>query len=176
MAMKWYVVHTYSGQENRAKASLEERIRSTGMEALFEEILIPTEQVVDTVRGKKRTQSRKFFPGYMLVKMELDERTWHLVKSVPKVTGFVGGTTNPPSIPEREVERLTKQIETGTLQPKPKHTFTEGENVKVIDGPFSNFTGLVEEVNPEKGKLRVLVSIFGRFTPVELEFTQVEKA
>lgn len=176
MAMKWYVVHTYSGQENRAKASLEERIRSAGMEADFEEILIPTEQVVDTVRGKKRTTSRKFFPGYMLVKMELNERAWHLVKSVPKVTGFVGGATNPPSIPEREVERLTKQIETGTLQPKPKHTFTEGENVKVIDGPFSNFTGLVEDVNPEKGKLRVLVSIFGRFTPVELEFTQVEKA
>lgn len=176
MAKKWYVVHTYSGQENRAKASLEERIRSSQMEEFFEDILVPTEPVVDTVRGKKRTQNRKFFPGYMLVKMELNEKTWHLVKSVPKVTGFVGGATNPPSIPEKEVERLTKQIATGTLQPKPRHTFDEGESVKVIDGPFANFTGIVEEVNPEKGRLRVLVSIFGRFTPVELEFTQVEKA
>ncbi|MBM4321378.1 MAG: transcription termination/antitermination protein NusG [Deltaproteobacteria bacterium] len=176
MAKKWYVVHTYSGQENKAKASLEERIRSSQMEEFFEDILVPTEPVVDTVRGKKRTQNRKFFPGYMLVKMELNEKTWHLVKSVPKVTGFVGGTTNPPSIPEKEVDRLTKQIATGTLQPKPRHTFDQGESVKVIDGPFANFTGIVEEVNPEKGKLRVLVSIFGRFTPVELEFTQVEKA
>jgi len=176
MAMKWYVVHTYSGQENRAKASLEERIRSASLEEFFGDILVPTEQVVDTSRGKKRTQNRKFFPGYMLVKMELNQATWHLVKSVPKVTGFVGGTTNPPSIPEKEVERLTRQIETGTLQPKPKHTFEEGENVKVVDGPFANFTGVVEDVNPEKGRLRVLVTIFGRFTPVELEFTQVEKA
>ncbi len=176
MAKKWYVVHTYSGQENRAKASLEERIRSKGMEEYFGEILIPTEQVVDTVGGKKRTQTRKFFPGYMLVQMELTDETWHLVKSVSKVTGFVGGTTNPPAIPEAEVERLTKQIEEGTLKPKPRQSFAEGENVKVIDGPFANFTGIVEEVNPEKGKLRVLVSIFGRSTPVELEFTQVEKA
>ncbi|MDY0058459.1 MAG: transcription termination/antitermination protein NusG [Myxococcota bacterium] len=176
MAKKWYVVHTYSGQENRAKSSLEERVRSEGMGEYFEEILIPTEPVVDTVRGKKRTQNRKFFPGYMLVKMELNERTWHLVKSVPKVTGFVGNATSPPAIPEKEVERLTKQIATGTLQPKPRHTFDNGESVKVIDGPFANFLGVVEEVNPEKGRLRVLVSIFGRSTPVELEFTQVEKA
>ena len=175
MAKKWYVIHTYSGQESRAKASLEERIRSTGVEDLFDEIQIPTEAVVDTFRGKKRTLNRKFFPGYMLVKMELSPETWHLVKSVPKVTGFVGGTSNPPAIPEKEVERLTQQIETGTLQPKPRHVFDEGERVKVIDGPFASFIGLVEQVNPEKGKLRVLVSIFGRSTPVELEFIQVEK-
>ncbi len=175
MAKKWYVVHTYSGYENRAKTSLIERVKSAGLEDKFEEILIPTEPVVEMVKGRKRTSTRKFFPGYMLVKMELDETTWHLVKSTPKITGFVGGTTNPPAVPDEEVLRLTQEIAEGTLRPKPKHAFEEGENVRVVDGPFSNFNGIVEEVKPDKGKLRVLVSIFGRATPVELDFTQVEK-
>ena len=176
MAKKWYVVHTYSGQENRAKSSLEERVRSEGMGEYFEEILIPTEPVVDTVRGKKRTQNRKFFPGYMLVKMELNERTWHLVKSTAKVTGFVGGTeTAPQPITEEEAERIIAQMAEGAKAPRPKYSFREGDEVRVIDGPFNNFNGVVEEVHPDKGKLRVLISIFGRATPVELEFVQVTK-
>jgi transcriptional antiterminator NusG len=175
MAKKWYVVHTYSGFENRAKKSLEERIKREKLEEKFGEVLIPTENVIEVVRGEKRTTKRKFFPGYILVQMELDDQTWHLVKSTPKVTGFVGGTKNPPAIPDDEVERLTKQISEGVLKPKPRHQFEEGETVRVVGGPFSNFNGIVEEVQPEKQKLRVLVSIFGRATPVELDFMQVEK-
>ena len=127
------------------------------------------------VKGTKRTTSRRFFPGYILVKMELNKETWHIVKDTPKVTGFVGGTMNPPIVPEHEVEKILHQIEEGVLKPRPKVQFEKGESVRVIDGPFSNFTGIVDEVKPEKGKLRVLVSIFGRATPVELEFIQVEK-
>jgi len=172
--MKWYVVHTYSGYENRAKQLLEERIQSAKMEECFGEILVPTESVVEVRQGAKRTTSRKFFPGYMIVQMALNEESWHLVKGTQKITGFVGGGMSPPAIPEHEVRRITEQIEEGAVRPKAKQTFEEGLQVRVIDGPFVNFSGVVEEVRPEKQKLRVLVSIFGRATPVELDFVQVE--
>ena len=174
---RWYVVHTYSGYENRAQASLQERIRQQSMEALFGEVLIPTENVVELAKGgQKRTSKRKFFPGYMLVQMELTDHSWHLVNDTPKITGFVGNATQPKPVPDHEVSRLTKQIDEGTLKAKPRVKFTEGEDVRVIDGPFANFNGVVETVNEDKGKVRVMVSIFGRSTPVELEFVQVEKA
>jgi transcription termination/antitermination protein NusG len=175
MAKHWYVVHTYSGYEQKAKKALEERIRQHGVEHLFEEILVPQENVVEVKKGVKRTSKRQFFPGYLLVRMELDETTWHIVKGTPKVTGFVGGSMNPPAVPDEEVARITSQIEEGTLKPKPKVEFEKGENVRVTSGPFSTFTGIVSEVNEGKGKLRVMVSIFGRSTPIELDFTQVEK-
>ena len=175
--LRWYVVHTYSGYENRAKKSLEERVRTNHLETFFGEVLIPTENVVELGKGgQKRTTKRKFFPGYMLVQMELNDDTWHLIKGTPKVTGFVGGSTRPPPVPEVEVRRLTQQIDEGTLKPKPRVVFEDGENVRVVDGPFANFNGVVESVNHDRGKVRVLVSIFGRATPVELEFLQVEKA
>jgi len=171
----WYVVHTYSGFEQKAKLALQERIRQHKMEDSFSDILIPSENVIELVRGEKKTTSRKFFPGYMLVKMKLNDNTWHLVKNTSKITGFVGNATRPPAVPEEEVLRITNQMEQGTLKPRPKVEFEEGESVRVIDGPFVNFNGVVEEVKPDKGKLRVLVSIFGRSTPVELDFVQVEK-
>jgi transcriptional antiterminator NusG len=174
--LKWYVVHTYSGYELKAKAALEERIKTHKMEKLFGEILIPSENVIELVRGEKKTTSRKFFPGYVLVKMVLTENTWHLVKNTPKITGFIGNAINPPAVPEEEVMRISNQMTEGTLKPRPKVQFEEGENVRVVDGPFVNFNGVVEEVKPDKGKLRVLVSIFGRSTPVELDFVQVEKS
>jgi transcription termination/antitermination protein NusG len=173
--LKWYVVHTYSGYEQKAKIALLERIRQHKMENLFGEVLIPSENVIELVRGEKKTTSRKFFPGYMLVRMVLSDTTWHLVKSTPKITGFVGNAVTPPAVPEEEVSRITNQMQEGTLKPRPKVQFEEGESVRVIDGPFVNFNGVVEEVKPDKGKLRVLVSIFGRSTPVELDFVQVEK-
>jgi len=176
MSKKWYVVHTYSGYENKVKATLQERIKSHKMEQYFSEVLVPSEKVIGLVKGEKKTISRKFFPGYILVSMELNEETWHLVKSTPKVTGFVGGTTAPQAISEDEVRKITHQMEEGAVKPKPKVLFDRGENVRVVDGPFTNFTGIVDEVKPEKGKLKVLVSIFGRATPVELDFVQVEKA
>jgi transcriptional antiterminator NusG len=177
---RWYVVHTYSGYEGKAKASLLERIRAYGkgrpeLEEKFGEVLVPQETVVEMVKGHKKTSSRKFFPGYILVNMELDDETWHIVKDTPKVTGFVGGSNNPSTISEEEVRAITHQMAEGAVKPKPKIQFEQGESVRVTDGPFSNFTGIIEEVRPDKGKLRVLVSIFGRATPVELEFTQVEK-
>lgn len=175
MSKNWYVVHTYSGYEQKAKQALEERIRSSKMDEMFEEILIPSESVLEVKKGAKKTSSRKFFPGYILVKMELNDKTWHLVKGTTKITGFVGGSTNPPIVPEEEVKRITRQIEEGTLKPKPKVEFEKGESVKVTSGPFSTFTGVVDEVNADKGKLKVLVSIFGRSTPIELDFSQVEK-
>jgi transcriptional antiterminator NusG len=172
---QWYVVHTYSGFENKAKQALEERIKSLKREADFGEILVPAENVVELVKGQKRTTSRKFFPGYILVKMILNEETWHIVKDTPKITGFVGGTINPTPVTEAEVLVITNQMSSGAAKPKPKVNFKEGESIRVIDGPFSNFNGIVEEVKPEKGKVKVLVSIFGRATPVELDFVQVEK-
>jgi transcription termination/antitermination protein NusG len=172
---QWYVVHTYSGFEQKAKLALMERIRQHHMEELFGEVLIPSENVIELVRGEKKTTTRKFFPGYMLVKMILNDNTWHLVKSTPRITGFVGNALTPPAVPEEEVARITNQMEEGTLKPRPKVEFEEGESVRVIDGPFVNFNGVVEEVKPDKGKLRVMVSIFGRSTPVELDFVQVEK-
>lgn len=175
MSHQWYVVHTYSGFEAKAKQALEERIKALGKDTHFTEILVPSESVVEMKKGVKRTTSRKFFPGYIMVKMELNEDTWHLIKNTPKITGFVGNNTNPPAVPEEEVRRITKQIDEGTLRPKPKVQFEKGENVRVVDGPFATFNGVVEDVNQEKGKLKVLVSIFGRSTPIELDFMQVEK-
>lgn len=175
MAMHWYVVHTYSGYEQKAKKALEERIRQHSVEQFFEQVLLPQENVVEVKKGVKKTAKRHFFPGYILVRMELNEATWHIVKGTPKVTGFVGGSLNPPIVPDEEVARITSQIEEGTLKPKPRVEFEKGENVRVVSGPFSTFTGVVDEVHEGKGKLRVLVSIFGRSTPIELDFTQVEK-
>ncbi|HLL52293.1 MAG TPA: transcription termination/antitermination protein NusG [Myxococcaceae bacterium] len=174
---RWYVCHTYSGFENKAKKSLEEKIRLEGLQEFFGDILIPTEQVVEMVKGEKKTSKRKILPGYMLVQMEMNDRTWHLVKNTPKVTGFVGAAANqqPPPISDLELQRLIGQISEGTQKPRPKVQFEEGDTVRVIDGPFANFNGTVEEVNPEKGRVKVLVSIFGRATPVELDFMQVEK-
>lgn len=175
--LKWYVVHTYSGFENRAKKTLEERIRQHNLSDVFGEILIPTENVVELAKGgQRKTTKRKVFPGYMLVQMVLNDDTWHLVKATPKITGFVGSATQPPAVSDSEVRFLTRQIDEGVLKPKPKVKFEEGENVRVIDGPFQNFNGVVDAVNAEKARVRVLVSIFGRATPVELEFVQVEKA
>lgn len=178
MAMKWYAVHTYSGHENKAKLSLLERIKTAGLQEQFGEILIPTESVIEMVRGNKRTTNRKFYPGYMFVQMELNDATYHLVKNTPKITGFLGGEkgNKPTPVKDEEIVAINTQMTEGAIKPKPKVLFEEGENVRVIDGPFSNFAGIVEEVKAEKQKVRVLVSIFGRATPVELDFAQVEKA
>ena len=175
MAKQWYVVHTFSGFEHKVEAALEERIKSLGKGDYFGEVLVPVEKVVELVKGKKKTSSRKFFPGYILVEMELNDETWHVVKETPKVTGFVGGSTSPTPVTEAEVKAITQQMEEGAVKPKPRVLFSEGESGKVIDGPFADFNGVVEEVRPEKGKLRVLISIFGRATPVELDFVQVER-
>ncbi|MDY7031928.1 MAG: transcription termination/antitermination protein NusG [Thermodesulfobacteriota bacterium] len=175
MAKKWYVVHTYSGYENQVKTALEERIKAHNKEDSFSDILVPSEKVVELVKGEKKTSDRKIFPGYVLIHMELDNETWHIVRNTPKVTGFIGGRTSPVAISDAEVKEITDQISEGTLKPKPKVLYEKGDNVKVIDGPFTNFNGVVAEVKPEKGKLKVLVSIFGRSTPVELEFLQVKK-
>ncbi|MDD2273569.1 MAG: transcription termination/antitermination protein NusG [Desulfuromonadaceae bacterium] len=174
MSMKWYGVHTYSSFENKVRLNLLESIKNEGMESFFEEILIPCETVVELKKGEKKTSSRKFFPGYILVRMELTDETWHLVKETAKVTGFVGGNT-PFPISDEEVEKITRRMEEGAEKPRPKVLFEVGETVRVIDGPFLNFSGVVEDVKPDKGKLRVTVTIFGRATPVELEFMQVEK-
>lgn len=175
VAFKWYIVHTYSGFEYRVKAALEERIRVLGREKFFSEILVPTENVVELIRGERKTSSRKFYPSYILIKMELNNETWHLVKSTPKVTGFVGGPHNPTPISDEEAQKIVDQMAAGTLKPKPKFYFEKGDEVKVIDGPFTNFQGIVDEVNFDRGKVRILISIFGRSTPVELEFVQVTK-
>lgn len=174
MSMKWYGVHTYSGFENKVRLNLLENIKNEGVEDLFEEILIPSETVVELKKGEKKTSSRKFFPGYILIKMELTDETWHIVKETAKVTGFVGGNT-PFPIAEEEVLKITRRMEEGAEKPRPKVLFEVGETVRVVDGPFLNFSGVVEDVKPDKGKLRVTVTIFGRATPVELEFMQVEK-
>lgn len=174
--MKWYVIHTYSGFEYKAKDALEGRIKQAPRLApLFGEILIPAEEVIELVKGKRKTSQRKYFPGYMLVRMVLNDETFSLVKNTPKITGFVGSTSRPVSIPDEEAERLTKQIIEDAQRPKPKEMFERGEIVRVVDGPFASFNGIVDEVKPEKSKVRVLVSIFGRQTPVELDFVQVEK-
>ncbi len=174
MSMKWYGVHTYSSFENKVRLNLLESIKNEGMESFFEEILIPCETVVELKKGEKKTSSRKFFPGYILVKMELTDETWHLVKETAKVTGFVGGNA-PFPIADEEVNKITRRMEEGAEKPRPKVLFEVGETVRVVDGPFLNFSGVVEDVKPDKGKLRVTVTIFGRATPVELEFMQVEK-
>ena len=177
MAKLWYVVHAYSGYEKKVQAILRERIAQAGMEDDFGQILVPMEEVVEIRSGQKALSERKFFPGYVLVEMNMNNTTWHLVKSTPKVTGFIGGTsTKPTPITEKEVNNIIQQIKDGIEKPKPKVLFEVGEGVRVKDGPFADFHGNVEEVNYDKSKIRVSVSIFGRSTPVELEFSQVEKA
>lgn len=173
--INWYVVHVYSGFEFKVKQSLEERIRINNFSDMFGEIRIPQEKVVELVRGKKKTSNRKFFPGYILVQMALNQDTWHLVNETPKVTGFVGDSSDPAPLSEDEVLRIMDQVEEGASSPRSKMSFEQGETIKVVDGPFADFNGTVEEVRPEKGKVKVLISIFGRATPVELDFVQIEK-
>ena len=176
MAKHWYVVHAYSGFENKVKQSLQDRVERSDLGEQFGEILVPTEEVVEMREGQKRRSERKFFPGYVLVNMELDDETWHLVKNTPKVMGFVGGTeTRPVPISKREADEILQRVQDGVEKPRPKVLFEPGEVVRVIDGPFNDFNGVVEEINYEKNKLRVAVLIFGRSTPVELDFSQVEK-
>jgi len=175
--MRWYVVHAYSGMEKAAERNIVERINRAGMQHKFGRILVPTEEVVEVKNGQKRTTERKFFPGYVLVEMVMDDETWHLVKHTNKVTGFVGGARNRPApISEEDVQKIVNQMQEGTDKPRHKVEFMVGEYVRVKEGPFTDFNGTVEEVNYEKNKLRVSVTIFGRATPVELEFSQVEKA
>ena len=174
--MQWYVVHAYSGFENSVKRSLEDRISRNGMTDKFGQILVPTEEVVEMRDGQKRKSDRKFFPGYVLVQMEMNDDTWHLVKDVPKVMGFIGGTSDRPTpITDKEADNILQRVQEGVERPRPKILFEVGEVVRVIDGPFADFNGVVEEVNYEKSKLRTAVLIFGRSTPVELDFGQVEK-
>ena len=177
MALKWYVVHAYSNFENKVKTSLEERIKLHGLEDKFGDIMVPTEEVVEMREGQKRRSERKFFPGYVLVQMDLDEETWHLVKEVPKVLGFIGGSSDRPApITDAEANAILNRVEEGVDKPRPKVLFEPGEVVRVIDGPFNDFNGVVENVNYDKSKLRVAVQILGRPTPVELDFGQVEKS
>jgi transcriptional antiterminator NusG len=172
---KWYIVHVYSGFEGKVKTALEERIQSSPLVEKFGKVLVPTEEVVELVKGKRKTSSRKFYPGYILVQMEMNNETWHIVNSTAKVTGFLGGRSSPTPLTDEEAEQILNRMETGKLKPQPKFYFEFGDEIRVIDGPFTNFNGTVEEVNPEKGKIKVLVSIFGRSTPVELDFVQVTK-
>jgi len=176
MSKKWYVVHAYSGFEKQVQSSLQDYVKRAGMEDLFGEILVPTEEVVEMKKGVKRRSERKFFPGYVLVEMEMNDDSWHLVKSVPKVLGFIGGRQDQPApITQREADTILQRVAEGVDKPRPKILFEPGEVVRVIDGPFNDFSGVVEEINYEKSRLRVAVSIFGRSTPVELDFQQVEK-
>jgi transcription termination/antitermination protein NusG len=173
--MKWYIVHTYSGHENKAKLTLIERVRNNGLSDYFGEVLVPTESVMELVKGQRRTTTRKFFPGYMFVQMVLDDRTFTLVKNTPKITGFLGGM-KPTAVPEREITGLATAATEGKPKPRVKVTFEVGDTVRVIEGPFANFSAKIEDVKADKQKVKVSVSIFGRSTPVELDFTQVEKA
>jgi transcriptional antiterminator NusG len=177
MALRWYVVHAYSNFEHRVAEVLAERVKRYGLEAKFGEILVPTEEVIEMRDGQKRKSDRKFFPGYVLVQMEMDEETWHLVKEVPKVLGFIGGTPEKPApITDKEAMSILRRVEEGVDKPKPKVLFEPGEVVRVKEGPFTDFNGVVEGVNYEKSRIQVAVQILGRSTPVELEFSQVEKA
>ena len=176
MPLRWYVIHAYSNFENKVKRSLEERVKRDGLEHKFGKIIVPTEEVVEMREGQKRKSERKFFPGYVLVQMEMDDETWHMVKEVPKVLGFIGGTSDKPApITDAEADAILHRVEEGVDKPRPKVLFEPGEVVRVTDGPFNDFNGVVEQVNYEKNKLRVAVQILGRSTPVELEFSQVEK-
>ncbi len=174
--MKWYVVQAFSGYEKNVQKAILEHINRASLQSYFGEILVPTEEVVEMRNGQKRTSERKFFPGYVLVQMEMNDESWHLIKSVPRVAGFIGGTASRPApITDREAQAILQQVQDSSDNPKPKYTFAPGEMVRVIDGPFQDFNGTVEDVNFEKNKLKVSVSIFGRSTPVELSFGQVEK-
>ena len=176
MAKKWYVVHAYSGFEKNVQKTLKERIEREGMQDYFGQILVPVEEVVDIKNGKRTLSERKFFPGYVLAEMEMTDDSWHLVKSTPRVTGFIGGTANRPlPITQREVDAIMQQIQTGGEKPKPTVQFEVGQRIRVNEGPFADFNGVVDEVNYERNKLKVSVQIFGRETPVELDFMQVEK-
>ena len=177
MAKRWYVVHAYSGYEKQVKRSLEDRIQRAEMEEQFGDVLVPTEEVVEMKGGQKRRSDRKFFPGYVLVEMEMTDETWHLVKDVPKVMGFIGGTADKPApISQKEADAILDRVQEGVDKPRPKVLFEPGEMVRVVDGPFNDFNGVVEEVDYDKSRLKVAVLIFGRSTPVELEFHQVEKS
>jgi transcriptional antiterminator NusG len=175
VAFRWYIIHTYSGFEQKVKNAIMERAKARGLEHLVEDVLVPTETVEEMVKGERKLSSRKFYPGYVLVRMELTDESWHLVKDTPKVTGFVGSKDEPVAIPEEEAEKIIAQMQEGVLRPKPKIKFEQGDKVQVTDGPFANFTGVVDEVRPDRGRVRVMISVFGRPTPVELEFTQLEK-
>ena len=177
MALQWYVVHAYSNFEHKVKESLVERVRRAGLQQKFGEILVPTEEVVEMREGQRRKSERKFFPGYVLVQMEMDDETWHLVKEVPKVLGFIGGSSDKPApITDKEAQAILNRVQEGVDKPRPKILFEPGEVVRVTEGPFNDFSGVVENVNYEKSKVRVAVQILGRSTPVELDFSQVEKA
>src|SRR3954452_14456495 len=175
MAMRWYVIHVYSGFEKKVAQSIKEQAEQKGLAEMFEQVLVPTEEVVEVRRGAKVNSERKFFPGYVLVKMDMTDETWHLVKNTAKVTGFLGGRGKPSPISEAEAQRIMRQVQEGVERPKPAINLEVGEQVRVSDGPFTSFNGFVEEVDEEKARLKVAVSIFGRATPVELEYTQVEK-
>jgi len=175
MALQWYVIHVYSGFERKVSQSIEEQAKQAGMTDVIERVLVPIEEVVEIRRGTKVNAERKFFPGYVLVNMEMTDETWHLVKNTPKVTGFLGGRGRPTPISEAEAERIMRQVQEGIERPKPAITFEIGEQVRVCDGPFNSFNGFVEDVDEERARVKVAVSIFGRATPVELEYSQVEK-
>ena len=172
---QWFVVHTYSGFENKVAAAIEQRAKIFGLQDQITRVVVPVEEVVEVRKGQRRISSQKFYPGYVLVEMELTDETWHLVRSTPKVTGFVGSGGRPVPLPQEEVDEILRQMEEGAEKPKPKAVFSKGDKVRVSEGPFVNFTGTIEDVNPERGRLKVMVGLLGRLTPVDLEYYQVER-
>jgi transcriptional antiterminator NusG len=175
VALKWYIIHTYSGFEQKVRSAILERAKARGLDQYIADVLVPTETVESMVKGERKLSSRKFYPGYVLVQMEMNDETWHLVKDTPKVTGFIGSKEEPVAIPEEDAAKIIAQMQEGVLRPKPKIKFETGDKVQVTEGPFANFSGVVDEVRPDRGRVRVMISVFGRPTPVELEFTQLEK-